>query len=590
MVAAATLPVLCKVGRAEWEKQAISGLHSGVIFAEIVFAALLLTLPWWGRRSATAPESAALRPDLPLRAFVPVLFVVVLAGAALRLPLAQRSMWWDELWTVRNTIVGEFRPDPKADAAAALRFRPADFKRAAWYYSKPANHPPVSLAAKACHEIWRRCTAAPAGAFNELVLRLPCLLAGLAAVAMVAILLRSWNQSIAGLGAALLLAVHPWAIRYSVDARAYALLLLLVPLGCWLLGKLLRQPDRLRWWWLFGMNQFLLMWSHVLSLYVCAALTSAGALLLWRTTRERREQWVRLLRLGAVNAWGAALLAILLLPCLVQVAHWADRNQDRNILTWQYFLETAGQATLGVERSLPQVPESSGIPTLENLHGVGPWLGWGAVTLFLLLAVRGWILLRRSVPSASLIFSALFLAAGLGLALVAATQFYFYHRFLIGLAGPLVILAACGASLSPSRRWIGPATLGIGYLLLAAPQWHLLTSRSYAPWKEASAWIQAGADHSFQVTGIGHGGDAFQAYLPAAAVLKKDDPAALENTAKAAAAAGRRFFVCYAYPALHRANLPQVMQCIEASGHFETVWEQGGIEPEFYVRICQWRP
>ena len=52
---------------------------------------------------------------------------------------------------------------------------------------------------------------------------MPALLASCAAVILLGLLLRQWGHPGAGATAALVLAIHPWYIRYGVDARAYAL-------------------------------------------------------------------------------------------------------------------------------------------------------------------------------------------------------------------------------------------------------------------------------------------------------------------------------------------------------------------------------
>ena len=45
-------------------------------------------------------------------------FGAVVLGAGLRWNLAHRSLWWDELWNVKQTIVGRYDPVAGDDAEA----------------------------------------------------------------------------------------------------------------------------------------------------------------------------------------------------------------------------------------------------------------------------------------------------------------------------------------------------------------------------------------------------------------------------------------------------------------------------------------
>ena len=84
-------------------------------------------------------------------------------------------------------------------------------------------------------------TNAPPGRINEFVLRLPGFATSLAAVALLGILMRLWGFPWTGLLAAFLLAMHPWHVRYGIEARGYTFVVLLTISGMvmltWLMSR-----------------------------------------------------------------------------------------------------------------------------------------------------------------------------------------------------------------------------------------------------------------------------------------------------------------------------------------------------------------
>lgn len=205
----------------KWEDAAVLGTHCSTAAALVILPLALLTLRWWHpanvEKTTPAPPPA---PGARSKWFLPALIGLVLAGAALRLPLAAGSLWWDELWNVKFATLGEWRQDEANPDKA--HFQPTSWKRAAWYYNKPTNHPVLTLPSKAAHQIWKGLTKpADPGAFHEIVLRSPVLLAGLGGILLTALLTRRLAGERAALLAAAIMALHPWLIRYGVDARSY---------------------------------------------------------------------------------------------------------------------------------------------------------------------------------------------------------------------------------------------------------------------------------------------------------------------------------------------------------------------------------
>ncbi len=137
----------------------------------------------------------------------------------MRWNLANRSLWWDELWNVKQTVVGRYDPIKAARPAGEVpRGQPS---RALWYYRKPTNHCLNSFLSRTSVLTWQKLSGAEKHEFTDFVVRLPAFLATLGSIFGIGCLLRLWRRDVAGMAPLLILAIHPWYIRYGVDARAY---------------------------------------------------------------------------------------------------------------------------------------------------------------------------------------------------------------------------------------------------------------------------------------------------------------------------------------------------------------------------------
>ena len=139
-----------------------------------------------------------------------------------------KSLWWDEMWAVKNCVVGAWKSDKKH--ADELTFQATSWKKCAFFYKKPTNHAPMSLAQKASLAVWRQFTGAEPSDFSEIAVRMPAFLASGIAVLMLMRLIGMAKGVTIG---ALLLMLHPWHLRYGVEARAYAFIVPLCIIYSW---------------------------------------------------------------------------------------------------------------------------------------------------------------------------------------------------------------------------------------------------------------------------------------------------------------------------------------------------------------------
>ncbi len=560
-----------------WDDAAVLGTHYSTLAALGLVILALLTLRWWcpPRPVVSAPVPKVRFP----RWFRAGLIAAVLLAAGLRAPLATGSLWWDELWNVKYATVGEWRPDP-ADAGE-VRFVPSSWSRAAWYYNKPTNHPVLTLPSKLGHLTWQRLTGAADGQFSEWVIRLPVLLGGLAAL-----LLTAWTAARlagprAGMTAAVLIAIHPWLIRYGVDARSYGLAVFFTAAAIY---SLLRATERNcqgrnGWWWVFGLCQFLLMWAHVVShLPLCAALFGSALWLILTSGSPAKKQLA--LQLLVINALAAGLLIMAFLPNLLQVPTWGGRNDDGNLLTGSYLFRTLCQIAAGM--APPGTAAGDGIPSL-SWAGLVPLLAGG-----LAAAATGLRHLWRTHRQAAVVLLSLLACTALFLLIIHLTGWFFYHRFIIACSVPLILLISIG--LSRLRSPILTAAALAGFALITFPQTRLLLSRSYAPFREMVADMQSDARSRKGVpltVCYGLGSHVMQSYDPALRDIRKDPAAALESLIAEARGEDRPLYVAYGYEALNRLNQPDGFPILDNPALFEKISTRHGIEPEFTFHLLR---
>lgn len=547
-------------GGFEWRASVRLGNWLAAVMTTLIGAVALVTVRWWGGGGTSA--SRWVRPSRPRRLRFTVLVLGALTMAVfLRMPLARGSLWWDELWNFRYATVGEWKA-PKD--GGVKEFREWDWARAFWYYGKPTNHPVQTVPGKLVEQSWRLVAGYPAGEIHEVALRLPVLVGGLAGIVLTAALARRWAGDGAGVVAAWLMALHPWLLRYGVDARSYGMTVWIVPMTLLAGWEALTPPGggRWRWWWLLACGFCLLMWAHVLShAALCAGLYVTGILAIRRANPERAVRARLVARLTAMAGLAACVFLVLYLPCLLQALCWGERNQDGNLLTRAYFLETLAQ--MGSGASVPEHP---------------------AVALFLVLAVAGCLLGRASVPGARLWMCGTLAGFGVFLGVVAVSGGYFYHRFLIGLA-PVLVVGLASLVTRPRVPWlVAPAVvIGLGFLWM--PSLQRLTSRSYCPWRETAAVMRESGDGKALCAGYGLGANMLECYLPELLDWRGKP---LEALLAEAEAAGKPLYIAWAYHRYHESLQPEEMKRLGDVREFTPVAQVPGIEEQYDCRVVRW--
>ena len=580
-------------GKSDLAHDVAGGLWFGFAGSAGIGIFLLAFWKLWNRRlggpkSRRHPQSEFLGATT----FWLLLVAAVALGGVVRWNLAQRSLWWDEIWVVKHASLGYQKENPDG----SFRFIGRDWNDALWSYRKPTNHPPVSIASKISQSVWRNSNDAAPHEFSEFAVRLPTLLAGLVSIAAIALLLRRWGFSIGAIAAAFVLAMHPWHIRYGTEARAYSFVVLWTILGCiWLTLAISDERGRWRYWMLFGLNQLLLTWSLPNGFWYAGGLTAAAFLVILRQWASPADRFTATARLVVVNALAAMAFLPLYMPNVLQALRWGPIN-DHALLTWSRFVDALSQLGFGMGIASAPGPEAEGIPSLGAELADFPVVGWAVVLLVVIALVAGAIRLVRNRPGAAIIFAGIVLAAALSLALVYLTGQHFYHRYIIFLIVPFAACFGIGltglANGVGGRRFVGVAValavLGC-YLFITRNQRSLLNSRPYAPFANLAEHLElrereAGA---LRVIGYGLGGRMLQVYYPETRFAKNRQ--ALADELADAEGAGLPVVVVLGYEQVNR-GAPEYgdgFEILDEAGAFHEARAFPGIDPMFYFRVLE---
>lgn len=260
-------------------------LQGGLMLSAWVWiaTALILWLTrlwWWKPRPAPLPDSGE---RIFTRSFVIGLALLLVAAAMLRVPRLGLSLYNDEIDVFRTAIAGSFdRHDALKSTDEALPpFRQVSWTDTVWGNRIGNNHVLNSLLARVGYDLWHQASGTPDGTIREWPLRLPALLGGLVSLVAIAALGKALTGSgRVGILTGVLLAIHPWHLRYSTESRGYGLAFAFGSLTLLFL-TLAIQRRQWRWWLGFGAAQAATLWSCVGSLHLILAINLiAGTLFL----------------------------------------------------------------------------------------------------------------------------------------------------------------------------------------------------------------------------------------------------------------------------------------------------------------------
>jgi hypothetical protein len=428
---------------------------------------------------------------------------------------------------------------------------------------------------------------------DERVVRVPAYLAGLAAIAATALLLRRLGFPAAGLFAAWLLAVHPWIVRYVSEARGYSLLLLLLPL---LLLALLNAFQRGTWrrWLTFAATGALLLWTYPGAALLVALLNVAVVAELIR--RRHAGGDVNALRWLVSSLVAAGVFAQLMLANVFILAFhipFGDANPKPHLihdLLAHLWSGTFWQVRGSRER----------YAELVDFASARPWLFEGLVALALALILLGAVrLLRRGGIQAWLV-PVLVLPGPLAFWIAWTSEALFHPWYALYAVPSLAILLGIGLESVFARvgspRLRGLATLalmlafGAGYL---ASTGHVLQALRAGPIQERKQMValMRPVRDPFDPANKGILTAAWMRppwYYDPLVHLPRSSDELLELMAEADAS-GKALFVTYTRPRAAHRSAPELTALANDPTLFEPIGEFFGFEPRGHMLVFRYR-
>lgn len=318
------------------------------------------------------------------------------------------------------------------------------------------------------------------------MMRAPAVIAGIAAVPATWWAGRELLSERAGLIAAGLLAVNPFAVWYAQEARAYSFVVLFAALSFPLLVRALDEGRR-RWRVLYVLVMAAAIYSNFVTLLV---LVPAHAVLAAALGREQVRRWLRLL------AW----LGLALLPLLYLLVH---ARLERDTL---YYLTSPGP------RDLVRIVREylAGYTTTRGIYAAG--LGLAAIAI-VWAAVRA----RRDLPESiaeavrrpvAVVITWALLAPGLAFVVSQVTPLFESHFLIAALPGAMLLLAACILALP--RPAAAAILVALAVVMLAGDRWAGTTAMK-EQWRSALPLLEQRApgetmllDNSFALPALGY--------------------------------------------------------------------------------------
>lgn len=466
----------------------------GFAWADAAFLVMLIALVprWLGEKEV--PVSAELVRPAARRLGVLMVLAAMLVAGLLAAPRLSHSLWDDEITSVYRSIAGGWSFDP---ATGELDYAKIDWSGTFWYYRNPNNHVPYSILARAAVKIPGK---TPDRRVSEAALRLPSFVFGILVVGSVAWMLWRLGFGLAGVYAAWLLALHPWLLRYTAEARGYSMAMWLTCVAVTTAVSALHQ-GRWRRWIGFSVAQFVLFWVQPSIAWFLVVLNLAILVSLLQLHREPAPRRQQLGRWVAANLLSLMFLLPLMGPLLPQLAAYLAKESDRVWVNAVFLKNLAANLVTGMDW---KHAGASLYPELSTHIAEHPLLGVSILVGILAALAAGAVRLARAGSVRRNLMAVLLLPAPVTLLYLTLRVDRTYTWYFVNFLPSLIALVALGASWLSARgreqRGFGAVggvllVVGLGaHFWLGAPARHTLRERSYYPLRESVELTRANMD------------------------------------------------------------------------------------------------
>ncbi len=302
-----------------------TGLYYGAVFGAVISVIALLAAPLLAKPISDLDDSRPSYPKSMTRFVIGVAAVVIAITAAKNFTRLNQSLWDDEEKAMRMFIVGKVYQSSKT---GEWKFKETKWIDTFFNYRLPNNHILFSAAAKLSHSGYDPLDDAPDHLyFSEWRLRLPSFLAGLGTIAALGWLLTILGFQRAAVFAMPLLAMHPWFLRYLVEARGYALVMFFTVLAMVAIVRAL-QSGKWRWWLAFSALQFCMLYTYPVALHIALMMNICGALVILFSRRLADNRVAMLGKLVSAGLLMSVVLVFLMAPAIPQLQAYIAEDRD----------------------------------------------------------------------------------------------------------------------------------------------------------------------------------------------------------------------------------------------------------------------
>lgn len=393
------------------------------------------------------------------------------------------------------------------------------------------NHVVHTIAARICHGVWLHFAKPDPETFRESIIRLEPFVSGLLTILALAFWLKASGFPLAGAASAWLLALHPWVLRYGVEARGYSAMLLFIVLTFLCLTLALRTR-RWRWWLGFGLCQCLYLLCFAGAVYLAVAMNAiAFGCLAWR--RDARSLW----RWFVSCVLGAMLFLQMMTATVLRIWNWIQAPHVEPFpMDGAFFRDFWGHLVIGAPWSATHRDLQFGVDVTGLAEKFSGYSIAFEIVLPTLLVI-GLIFACFRSRTARLLFGSLALAAGLiyfhnarsELAFYGWYALYFAIGFVVALGFvPELVGTLLNRKKSESSPSLASAFSGIATLVMVAAFYgwightSLFAQRSHDrhPMRESVVEVRGEApaiapSHAQRITGAaGSGANQLRTYDP----------------------------------------------------------------------------
>jgi len=454
------------------------GAAAGCIAALVALA----TFKWWSRpQTATHPDLSPPGPKAVRWTLAFALAVMVL-GVWPRMAPLNHSLCNDEEYHLRAYVWGAYQPT----VDGSLKFNPISWRDTFFLNEKGTHHILASVEARIGHALsghnWDQDST-----FSETGLRILPFISGILTLGIFVLLAAALGGPRLGLAAGLILALHPWHVRWSVEIQGYSTMLFGITAGLYCLLRAL-QSNRWRWWLGFAATQPLVLLSFAGSIYVIAAQNLVALAVIFINGNPISVKLGSSSRLITAGILSFIPTALIMGPHIPQIAACLNEAHENFPIGKSWFIDFWAHLISGIRPLGDPVETSLGI-ALSDLTGSAPWKSWIYFGLLPLLAAGGVIALFLQDWRTRFILGTLLLSGGLAV----------LHNFLLGSPFlpqdvlyllPAYILALVWSAkvvvkLNPRMLASLPLFLVVTYSLLTAPAMKIMMSVPRQPIREA---------------------------------------------------------------------------------------------------------